>query len=246
MSKMIEIASQADFSLHLATLSPSTLLIVYFYTPWAEYSTQMSTGMSTIASQCPDTVTQTTSFVRINAIKLVDIAKEYKFPVAPYVLCLRSDQVLESIRGSDSSKVRNAIGQDAGVDAIVVSALLADPAPTMEKSKEEKEVLIARLTQMVKSAPIVLFMKGTPKSPLCRFSRRMVAILNEHYIQYDSFNILADEDVREGLKEFGDWPTFPQLWIDGQLVGGLEIVREEIITDAKFIRQYSVAKAVGG
>ncbi|CAI7607953.1 thioredoxin [Penicillium manginii] len=87
-------------------------------------------------------------------------------------------------------------------------------------------------------------MKGTPKSPLCRFSRRMVAVLNEHDIKYDSFNILVDKGVREGLKEFGDWPTFPQLWVDGQLVGGLEIVREEVISDANFIRQYSVGKAV--
>jgi glutaredoxin-related protein len=52
----------------------------------------------------------------------------------------------------------------------------------------------------------------------------MVAVLNEHDIKYDSFNILVDKGVREGLKEFGDWPTFPQLWVDGQLVGGLEIV----------------------
>jgi Grx4 family monothiol glutaredoxin len=71
----------------------------------------------------------------------------------------------------------------------------------------------------------MLFMKGTPKSPVCRFSRRIVRILNDRGIVYDSFNVLTDEDVRHGLKEFAEWPTFPQLWVDGELVGGLDVVR---------------------
>jgi Grx4 family monothiol glutaredoxin len=70
----------------------------------------------------------------------------------------------------------------------------------------------------------MLFMKGTPKSPRCRFSRRLVGILEEHGIEYGSFDVMSDEDVRQGIKEFGDWPTFPQLWVDGELVGGLDVV----------------------
>jgi glutaredoxin-related protein len=68
--------------------------------------------------------------------------------------------------------------------------------------------------------------------------------LRERSIKYGFFNILADEDVRQGLKEFADWPTFPQLWVDGELVGGLDIVREEINADPDFMGQYSVSKPV--
>jgi Grx4 family monothiol glutaredoxin len=70
----------------------------------------------------------------------------------------------------------------------------------------------------------MLFMKGTPSSPQCGFSRQLVGILRERSIKYGFFNILADEDVRQGLKEFAEWPTFPQLWVAGELVGGLDIV----------------------
>jgi Grx4 family monothiol glutaredoxin len=70
----------------------------------------------------------------------------------------------------------------------------------------------------------MLFMKGTPGEPKCGFSRQLVAILRDNAVKYGFFNILADDEVRQGLKEFADWPTFPQLWVDGELVGGLDIV----------------------
>ncbi|EXK24280.1 hypothetical protein FOMG_18982 [Fusarium oxysporum f. sp. melonis 26406] len=113
----------------------------------------------------------------------------------------------------------------------------SDSALTPEQSKG---TLTARLTDLVKVAPVMLFMKGTPKSPVCRFSRRIVRILNDHDIAYDSFNVLTDEDVRHGLKEFADWPTFPQLWVDGELVGGLDVVREEFSANPNFLSQHSV------
>ncbi|KAJ5087537.1 thioredoxin [Penicillium angulare] len=243
MSTILEITSQSELSSYLASLAPSTVLVIYFYTPWTEYSTQMSTGMTTLSSRCQTTTPPTTSFVRINAKSLVDIAKEYNVSKAPYVVFLRDGQVIESIGGVDVSKVHVALERHVGVDNIAVP-LPVDPTPSLEESKEAKEAMILRLTELVRSAPVMSFMKGTPKSPLCRFSRRLVAILDEHNIEYESFNILADEDIRQGLKEFGDWPTFPQLWIKGQLVGGLEIVREEIKTDPGFMRQCSVTEPV--
>ncbi|KAH8429686.1 PICOT family protein [Aspergillus melleus] len=102
------------------------------------------------------------------------------------------------------------------------NAAAAAPALTPEQSKE---ALFARLAELVKAAPVMLFMKGTPSAPQCGFSRQLVGILRERSVKYGFFNILADEDVRQGLKEFAEWPTFPQLWVSGELVGGLDIVR---------------------
>jgi Grx4 family monothiol glutaredoxin len=93
-----------------------------------------------------------------------------------------------------------------------------------ETKEETKEELFKRLGELVKAAPVMLFMKGTPSAPQCGFSRQTVSILREKGIRYGFFNILADDDVRQGLKEFADWPTFPQLWVGGELVGGLDIV----------------------
>lgn len=104
-----------------------------------------------------------------------------------------------------------------------------------------KEELFERLRNLVKAAPVMLFMKGTPSAPQCGFSRQTVSILREKGIRYGFFNILADDEVRQGLKEFADWPTFPQLWVGGELVGGLDIVKEEFENDPEFLNDYSVS-----
>jgi Grx4 family monothiol glutaredoxin len=83
-----------------------------------------------------------------------------------------------------------------------------------------------RLTKLVNRSPTMLFMKGLPSAPKCGFSRRIVEILDETGAAYDAFNILDDEEVRQGLKEFSDWPTYPQLYHNGELLGGLDIVEE--------------------
>ncbi|KAF5567545.1 Grx4 family monothiol glutaredoxin [Fusarium phyllophilum] len=113
---------------------------------------------------------------------------------------------------------------------------------TIETSEltESKEGLNSRLGDLVNSAPVMLFMKGVPKCPLCRFSRRIVRILNDHGIQYGSFNVLQDETIREGIKEYADWPTFPQLWVNGELVGGLDIVKEEFAANPEFLNTHEV------
>lgn len=109
-----------------------------------------------------------------------------------------------------------------------------------EDGTAQPKDLHERLTQLTTAAPVMLFMKGTPSAPQCGFSRQLVSILRENSVRYGFFNILADEEVRQGLKEFADWPTFPQLWMGGELVGGLDIVKEEIEGDAAFFEGYSV------
>lgn len=106
------------------------------------------------------------------------------------------------------------------------AASAAASAPTTQEltPEQSKEALNARLSELVKAAPVMLFMKGTPSGPQCGFSRQLVGILRERSVKYGFFNILADEDIRQGLKEFADWPTYPQLWVGGELVGGLDIV----------------------
>lgn len=69
-------------------------------------------------------------------------------------------------------------------------------------------------------------MKGLPSAPRCGFSRQIVEILDDAGVSYDAFNILEDDEVRQGLKEFSDWPTYPQLYVNGELVGGLDVVKE--------------------
>lgn len=73
---------------------------------------------------------------------------------------------------------------------------------------------------------VVLFMKGTPAFPQCGFSARAVAILQELGAKFHSIDVLSDEEIRQGIKEFGNWPTIPQLYINKELVGGSDIMME--------------------
>ena len=80
--------------------------------------------------------------------------------------------------------------------------------------------------QLLKQAPIMLFMKGDKYMPRCGFSARVVDILNDLEAEYITFDILEDEEVRQGLKEYSQWPTYPQLYVKGELVGGCDIIAE--------------------
>jgi monothiol glutaredoxin len=78
----------------------------------------------------------------------------------------------------------------------------------------------------VKSNPVVLFMKGTPDFPQCGFSGQVVQILNYLGIDYKGHNVLASDELRQGIKDYTNWPTVPQLYVGGEFVGGCDIVRE--------------------
>ena len=83
-----------------------------------------------------------------------------------------------------------------------------------------------RIKHEIESSPVVLFMKGTADAPSCGFSAKVVHILSDVGVSFKDINILEDDEMRQGLKEFSHWPTFPQLYVKGELVGGCDIVRE--------------------
>jgi Grx4 family monothiol glutaredoxin len=221
----------------------------------------MRTILETLASTYPIKESATVSFLSINAEDLPEISESYDVTAVPFLVLVRDGQTLETVSGSDASKVRDAVERQAGKmgnsgklgippaleatprkeeepsstngtttapakDLSSYAPKSSDPptAPAMSSSASSKEELHTRLSNLVKAAPVMLFMKGTPSVPQCGFSRQLVSILREHSVKYGFFNILADDEVRQGLKEFADWPTFPQLWTKGELVGGLDIV----------------------
>lgn len=83
-----------------------------------------------------------------------------------------------------------------------------------------------QIKETVTSNDVVLFMKGTKTMPQCGFSSRVAGVLNFMGVDYNDVNVLADEDVRQGIKDYSDWPTIPQLYIKGEFVGGCDIITE--------------------
>ena len=85
---------------------------------------------------------------------------------------------------------------------------------------------IKKIKTIVESAPIVLFMKGTPQFPQCGFSMTVSNILKHLKVKFEGVNVLVSNELRQGIKDFTDWPTIPQLYVKGEFVGGCDIIKE--------------------
>ena len=83
-----------------------------------------------------------------------------------------------------------------------------------------------QIAEAVASNDVVLYMKGTPVFPQCGFSAAVVEVLTKLGVKFKAFDVLADADLRQGIKEFSNWPTIPQLYVKGEFIGGCDIIRE--------------------
>lgn len=92
--------------------------------------------------------------------------------------------------------------------------------------KKPSSVLNERIEKLINSSPIFLFMKGSPEMPQCGFSANVCAILKAAGVEFKSFDILSDPEIRQGVKEYSNWPTYPQLYFKGELIGGSDIISE--------------------
>jgi len=88
-----------------------------------------------------------------------------------------------------------------------------------------------RIDDEVKNNPVVLFMKGTPVFPQCGFSAAVVQILSHLGVKFKAIDVLKDPEIRQGIKDYSDWPTIPQLYVKGEFVGGADIIREMFESD---------------
>ena len=102
------------------------------------------------------------------------------------------------------------------------------PKPTGQAVSETDNSLPIndRIKNLISSSKVFLFMKGMPQFPQCGFSANVIAMLDHLGAEYKTFDILSDMDIRQGVKEFSNWPTYPQLYVDGELIGGNDIIHE--------------------
>ena len=83
-----------------------------------------------------------------------------------------------------------------------------------------------RIKNQIENNKIILYMKGSKEMPMCGFSGKVVKILDSYGVDYETIDVLLDEDIRQGIKEFSNWPTLPQLYVNGQFIGGCDICEE--------------------
>lgn len=150
-------------------------------------------------------------FLNVAIEEIPDIASQHEIEAVPTVICFQDKKAVHRIDGIDIADLTNAC-----------KALAGAPAATAEKAESIED----RLKALINKARVMVFMKGNREAPKCGFSRTLVQIMNDTKVDYETFDILQDEEVRQQLKIYSDWPTYPQVYVNGELQGGLDIIKE--------------------
>ncbi|XP_044301563.1 glutaredoxin-3 isoform X2 [Varanus komodoensis] len=205
---VVEAASTGQFQ-DLLQQPGRSLVVVHFWAPWAPQCVQMNNVMAELAKEHPQV-----TFVK-EAEVVPEVSEKYEITSVPTFLFFKNFQKIDQLDGAHAPELTKK------VQRLVSSVTI--PTGCTDGVKED---LGMRLKKLTNAAPCMLFMKGTPQDPRCGFSKQIVEILNKHNVVFSSFDIFSDEEVRQGLKTYSNWPTYPQLYVAGELIGGLDIVKE--------------------
>jgi len=229
-SDVVTVTSSTHFQ-DLLNADLTRVSLINFWAPWAEPCKQMNEVVAQLAKRYPAVLV-----LQVEAEEQSEITDSFDIEAVPSFIILRGHTLLDRISGADASALTSSLAKHATAPSYQpksqTSQAPAAPSTTVPSSFQEKqeseEDLNERLRKLMNQSKVVLFMKGSPDTPKCGFSRKIAALLQEHGVEFTHFDILTDESVRQGLKKLNDWPTFPQLIVNGELVGGLDIVKEAI------------------
>lgn len=234
---MLEITSNEQLA--ALRIASGAGVVVHFKSDWYEPCKQVSKVLEELSKTRKDV-----QFVQVDSEGTLEVSEAFRIDFVPTVVFLSSEK---------DKKAPLAIVKGAKIPLIVktvsmmkVPLVQKQPAKTFEGSASPPATvsLKSRIETLLKQAPVMLFMKGDRESPRCGFSSQMIEILNKHKINYMTFDILEDDSIRQGLKEYSNWPTYPQLYIEGKLIGGLDIVME-MIEDGDF-EEYAAKYSLEG
>ena len=211
-----------------STTSPDTLHLLQFTASWHEPSIAMHTVLATLAQQTP-----TARFAIIDAEAMQDVTERYpEVQSVPTFIFLKAGKTVEALEGADSAVLTQKVAQHSR-PPLLAAKPVAVPIPSSTPATTTATAAAApasndHLKSLISQSHVMVFIKGTPDAPRCGFSKQLLALLAEHNVPYGYFDILSDNAVREQLKVYSNWPTYPQVYEAGQLVGGLDIVKELI------------------
>ncbi|KAJ7968549.1 Monothiol glutaredoxin-related [Quillaja saponaria] len=232
-----DVQSKVELDNLVRTGAPVAL---HFWASWCEASKHMDQVFSHLSTDFPHA-----HFLRVEAEEQPEISEAHSVSAVPFFVFFKDGKAIDTLEGADPSSLANKVAKVAGSvnhgEPAAPASLGMAAGPTVLETVKEfakengsskvgsqvqpvlSDALKKKLQHIIDSHPVMLFMKGSPEAPQCGFSRKVVEILKEEKVKYGSFDILSDNEVREGLKKFSNWPTFPQLYCKGELLGGCDI-----------------------
>lgn len=158
-------------------------------------------------------------FVNVAIEEIPEVAQQHEIEAVPTVIFFQNNKAVHRIDGIDIADLTATIKKLAGASA-EPSAAGASTTGSLED----------RLKALINKSKVMVFIKGDRNAPKCGFSKQLIQILNDTNLPYETFDILTDEQVRQGLKTYSDWPTYPQVYVNGELQGGLDIIKEMLVS----------------
>ncbi|WFD01716.1 glutaredoxin [Malassezia obtusa] len=244
-ANVVAIASPDMFT-ELMQQDLDRVTLLNFWAPWAQPCEQMNQAVLEFAPRYPHAL-----FMNVEAEEQPDVAESFDVEAVPTVVLLRGHTLLAKISGCNVPAVSEALATHARggarLDGLSQTSAAPQAAPStyeaagapvassdgrlheapadIDLGAESPQDTERRCHELMKRSKVMLFMKGHPNQPRCGFSQKTVALLREQGVEFDHYDILSDENVRQMLKKINEWPTFPQVIVNGELIGGLDILK---------------------
>jgi len=219
MAKLDTLSTEAAFEELVS--SGTGLKVIHFACEWSQPCGEMTKVLCELKAD--DKTYPGVVYAQIDPEALPQISMKHNIVSVPTVILFADGKEIGRVGG---------LRKEALAD--LIKSYIANPkrdltlpSPvTVGKPKAEKQPLEDRLKNLINKSEVMMFMKGNPVQPRCGFSKTLIGILNETGVPYETFDILEDEEVRQGLKTYSNWQTYPQVYVKGELIGGLDIVKE--------------------
>ncbi|KAL4459496.1 hypothetical protein ABPG74_018109 [Tetrahymena malaccensis] len=208
---MQEISQERDFN-RITLNNFGKLIVITFYADWYDHSVNYVEQIANLQElmQIQDVV-----FCKCDAEKVPEVANKFQVSMVPTV-------VLTETRKTTIKKFENE------VPAVLFEQIEEANKTFKNQFENEKERMYAKIKELLSQPGVLMFIKGTPQEPECKFTRELLGIIESLKIRFRYYDIIADIDMRHWLRHYNKWPTYPQIFIDGKLLGGLDVLKEHI------------------
>lgn len=233
----------------VASEDKNKLLVLYFYTGSSVRGKELSQAMRTASERY---TRETTTFLFIDTAVNSELVSLFHVPTedtngmaSPCLVVVRNGYILRTITGAELESFVASL-DECSETLLTVNRNSAHHGRETRRASDSSEESVspdeheltqeldAGLSKLVHAVPVMIFIKGNPQDPKCRYSRQLVQLLRENSVRFGYFDVMQNDAVRQGMKTFSEWPTFPQLYVNGEFVGGLDILKETLNDEPEF------------